>query len=391
MASEKKECSPAISVIIIVRNNEELLPRAIDSVLKQPFDYFELIIVNDGSTDGTKLIIDRYSEQDKRIKPKHLDRNTGRAMARNTGLDLAAGRYIFFLDSDDYLPETSLLDLFQIAEENHADIVYGGTRAFDRVTGKWRDFYYTDRIIDSERHNFRLTDHLELVDNHQVVGRLFRQDFLQRNNIRFSTARRNAEDVLFAFYSAYYAESLSMVPQKTVYFYSFGNQFENVDEAQLLDARDNVLETIEFTLVSGAEPLIKRMLQKGVVFAGNLYRAQKVYENDENQFHAYLRSLSPFVRDVADDVLVSLPDFFQYFARALQAGDMKQANFLWSQKYKQYQQFQEIEKLRSVNAKLAGQIEELHNSSSWHITAPLRKIALELRRMRNNLFKSLSK
>jgi poly(ribitol-phosphate) beta-N-acetylglucosaminyltransferase len=387
----KNEGPPAISVIIIVRNNEELLPRAIDSVLKQTFDQFELIIVNDGSTDGTRPVIDRYSERDNRIKPKHLGRNVGRSMARNTGLDLASGKYIFFLDSDDFLPEISLFDLFQIAEKKNADIVYGGTRAFDRETGKWRDFYYTDRIIDSERHNFRLTDHTELVDNHQVVGRLFSRDFLRRNNIRFSTVRRNAEDVLFAFYSAFYARKLSMAPQKTVYFYSFGNQFENVDEAQIFDARDNVLETIAFTLRSGDEPLRKRMLQKGIVFAGNLYRAQKVYENDEKKFNAYLQSLLPFVRNITDDVLVSLPGFFQYFARALQAGDMEQASFLWSQKYMQYQQFQEIEKLRSVNEKLAAHIEELHNSRSWHITTPLRKIALQLRRMRNNLFKSLSK
>ena len=139
-----------ISVITIVKNNEELLPRAIDSVLNQTFTDFEHIIVNDGSTDGTKAIIDGYAEQDNRVKPKHMDQNVGRAMARNAGLDLASGHHIFFLDTDAYLPETALKDLYQVAEKEHADIVYGRTKSFDQETGNWRPKYYTDLIITTE-------------------------------------------------------------------------------------------------------------------------------------------------------------------------------------------------------------------------------------------------
>jgi glycosyltransferase involved in cell wall biosynthesis len=91
------KAAPAISVITIVKNNEELLPRAVDSVLAQSFADFEHIIVNDGSTDGTKAIIDAYAEKDQRVKPKHLFQNVGRGMARNAGMDTARGKYIFFL------------------------------------------------------------------------------------------------------------------------------------------------------------------------------------------------------------------------------------------------------------------------------------------------------
>ena len=166
--------SPAVSVITIVRNNEELLPRAVDSLLAQSFTDFEHIIVDDGSTDGTKAVIDEYAGKDQRIKPQHLPQNVGRAMARNAGLKQANGKYIFFLDSDDYLPPTALRDLYEVAEQDDADIVYGRIRSFDQFSGRWIRFpmHYTDRIIWPKRSNFRFEDNLDLVNDHSIIGRL---------------------------------------------------------------------------------------------------------------------------------------------------------------------------------------------------------------------------
>ncbi|HDR52798.1 MAG TPA: glycosyltransferase family 2 protein [Mariniphaga anaerophila] len=393
---EMNEPVPAISVITIVKNNEELLPRAVDSVLRQTLTDFEYIIVNDGSIDGTGGIIEEYAAQDKRVLPLHISKNVGRAKARNTGMDAAKGQYIFFLDSDDYLPSTALLDLYEVAEEDNADIVYGRIKSFDQATGAWRPHYYTDKIISSERHGLRLDDHLDLVDNHQIVGRIFRHRFLKEREIRFSTQRQNAEDVLFSFYSAFHAESLSMVPWKTIYFYSFGKQLEAVNEIKLFDARDNLLETIDFALKHGSISLKKRMLQKGVIFAGNLYRAQKVYEGQEEKFLTYLTTLVPFVKDIGDDILADLPldylnfsveeiahlsSYYRRFAKTLQSGDVKQAHTLWEQKQKKSAMIQkkevnkqEVLKLRHANKKLVEELEHLYNSRSWRITAPLRQM-----------------
>lgn len=95
---------PLISVVMPVFNGEAFLRETIDSVLKQTYQNFEFIIVNDGSTDNTQNIINSY--HDTRIVPTHLPRNAGVSNARNTGINLAKGKYIAFCDSDDiYLPE----------------------------------------------------------------------------------------------------------------------------------------------------------------------------------------------------------------------------------------------------------------------------------------------
>ena len=372
--------APLISVITIVRNNEELLPRAVDSMLEQNFTDFEHIIVNDGSTDGTMAIIDDYAGRDLRVKPQHLPQNVGRAMARNAGLDAAKGKYLFFLDSDDYLPQTALNDLFEIAEEDNAEIVFGKLKCFDQLTGIWLQDHYTYKIINKEKHKFRLDEHIDLVDNHHIVGRLYKRELLEANGIRFSTERKNGEDVAFAFFTVFYAKILSMVPSKIVYYYSQGNYLAAANEAKLLDSRDNMLDVLDFVLKHGSDLLKHRLRQKGAMFAGSLERAQIVYGGDETKFKTYLTTLVPFVQGLTEDVLTSLPSYFRCFAQALQLYDFDKAFLLWDQRnevnFPQYAStdIQEIERLRAVNKELAQRLARIHNTWSWRITAPLRRI-----------------
>jgi len=97
---------PKVSVIIPTYNRAELLPRAIQSVLNQTFQDFEIIVVDDSSTDNTEEVIKEFQEQDKRIKYIKHDKNKGGSAARNTGIKVAQGEYIAFQDSDDeWLPE----------------------------------------------------------------------------------------------------------------------------------------------------------------------------------------------------------------------------------------------------------------------------------------------
>jgi len=97
---------PKVSVIIPTYNRAELLPRAIKSVLEQTYQDFEIIVVDDGSTDNTEEVIKEFQEQDKRIKYIKHDKNKGGSAARNTGIKAARGEYIAFQDSDDeWLPE----------------------------------------------------------------------------------------------------------------------------------------------------------------------------------------------------------------------------------------------------------------------------------------------
>lgn len=101
-----KKYEPIVSVITPAYNAEKFISETIESVLNQTFSHWEMIIVDDCSTDRTKEIVQRYVEKDSRIKLIQLKENSGSAIARNTAMDHALGRYLAFLDSDDqWLPE----------------------------------------------------------------------------------------------------------------------------------------------------------------------------------------------------------------------------------------------------------------------------------------------
>ena len=113
---------PIISIIVPVYNVESYLERCIESILNQSFKEFELILVNDGSTDSCKDICNEYKTKDKRIKVIHKE-NGGLSSARNAGLDIARGKYIGFVDSDDFINKDMYKTLFNTIQDNNSDMI----------------------------------------------------------------------------------------------------------------------------------------------------------------------------------------------------------------------------------------------------------------------------
>ncbi len=175
-----------ISVIIPVYNVEEYLRECVDSVLKQTYENFEIILVNDGSTDSSGEICDEYVDKDERITVIH-QKNGGLSVARNAGLSEANGDYVYFLDSDDYIAENALELLIKIAEKDNSDIVF-----FDAVSfADTNDFTVKQNYIRKNRYQTdsglnifaRMTENKEF---HSAVPLLFiRKDFLSESKIRF--------------------------------------------------------------------------------------------------------------------------------------------------------------------------------------------------------------
>ena len=110
-----------ISVIIPVYNVEKYLKRCIESVLKQSYVDYEVLLIDDGSTDGSGRICDQYEKLDRRIRVFHKE-NGGLSDARNFGLDCMHGDYLTFIDSDDYVGSDYLKILVDMVEKNYADI-----------------------------------------------------------------------------------------------------------------------------------------------------------------------------------------------------------------------------------------------------------------------------
>lgn len=113
---------PIISVIVPVYNVEKYLSKCIDSIINQSLTDIEIILVNDGSTDGSGLICDKYALKDSRIKVLHKS-NGGLSDARNKGIEVATGEYIGFIDSDDWISKNMFEKLYNISKINNADIV----------------------------------------------------------------------------------------------------------------------------------------------------------------------------------------------------------------------------------------------------------------------------
>ena len=124
-----------VSIIVPIYNVEKYLDRCIQSILNQSYENLEIILVDDGSPDRSSEICDEYRKSDQRIKVVHKE-NGGLSDARNAGLILAKGKYIIFLDSDDYIEHTMVEDAVTVLEKNDSDIVIWG--------------YYADFVDEDE-------------------------------------------------------------------------------------------------------------------------------------------------------------------------------------------------------------------------------------------------
>ena len=168
-----------ISIIVPVYNVEQYIPKCLDGILSQTYKSLEIILVDDGSTDSSGRICDEYAKKDKRIVVIHKE-NAGLSSARNAALDIATGKYIGFVDSDDWIDHNMYEILIKVAIKNNADIVNCGViREYD--DGKQKIVKSPAEIMRSETALIKLIENEELYDF--VVNKLYKSNLW--NNIRF--------------------------------------------------------------------------------------------------------------------------------------------------------------------------------------------------------------
>ena len=136
---------PIISIIVPIYNVGKYLPKCIESILNQTFKNFELILVNDGSTDNSGVVCDDYAKKDTRIKIIHKS-NGGVSSARNAGLYVAKGEYIGFVDPDDYIDKNMYEKLYRLFIDNNSDIAI--CRFNREINGKIQNKESTEEIIE---------------------------------------------------------------------------------------------------------------------------------------------------------------------------------------------------------------------------------------------------
>jgi len=208
-----------ITIIIPVYNGEKNIKKTIESIQKQTYTEYELLVINDGSKDDTGNICKRLSEIDQRIKYYEFE-NHGVSWARNKGIELANGEYIMFVDADDILKPNAIRILMQMKINN--DLVVGGIEMINFLTGKKRSLKYKSGV-------YAATEYLALLDDGEMspffggpYAKLFDTEKIRERNIRFIEEQSYAEDFCFNLDYLRYCQNICIVADE-VYEYYFSN------------------------------------------------------------------------------------------------------------------------------------------------------------------------
>ena len=204
-----------ISVIVPVYNSEKYLKQCLDSIVGQTFKDIEIICVNDGSTDSSSQILSEYASKDDRFVIINQE-NGGAGKARNTGLDASRGKYLSFLDSDDFFENTMLEKAYKKIEQDNSDFVVYNSDQY--ITDKDDYINLICCIRPTAIPPYSPFSYRQLTENvfKAFVGwawdKLYRKSFVQEHKLYFQE-QRTTNDMLFVFSALIVAKKISVVDE----------------------------------------------------------------------------------------------------------------------------------------------------------------------------------
>ena len=205
-----------ISVIVPIYNVEKYLTKCLDSIINQTYKNLEIILVDDGSPDNCPKICDEYAKRDKRIKVIHK-KNQGVSVARNVGIESSEGKYICFVDSDDFISNDFLTKLINKIKEENSDAVicdyytYKNDKEYKHINKNWKKIVCND--LSMYFGNLR--------NVHRAVwAALYKKNIIK--DLRFNPELKIAEDFLFLLQVLKNAEKISYV-NECLYYYFINN------------------------------------------------------------------------------------------------------------------------------------------------------------------------
>lgn len=210
-----------VSIIMPVYNSEQYLKEAIESVLNQSYQNFELILIDDGSSDKSPIICESFKEKDVRVRVIHKD-NGGVCSARNLGLDNARGEYVAFIDNDDTYTKNCLIALMELVDGQHIDIVKCGRKNILitpelKVLNQKVMTFSEDRIYEYDQFISMYRNIKDTECFNSVWNGIYRTSFLRDNNMRFrEDVKHGNEDLIFN-YSALLLRPMIAVSSKVLY------------------------------------------------------------------------------------------------------------------------------------------------------------------------------
>ena len=234
--------SPKISVIVPVYNVEKYVARCLDSIVNQTFKDIEIICVDDGSEDGSVTIVKEYASRDDRIQIIHQE-NGGLSSARNTGMNHARGKYISFVDSDDWIDPDFFEKLYNAAEKYNASAACSGIKrphASGKVPIKLK--IEKEEILSGVAEKYKK---LEIPRKCYVWNKIYKKDEIDKMNLRFVEGVM-FEDIYFTIRFLYYSGDIITVPDVWYHYWannkSITRDMKDKNQMDILAARADFIK-----------------------------------------------------------------------------------------------------------------------------------------------------
>ena len=247
-----------VSVIIPVYNVVEYLDKAVESACNQSYGNLEILLVDDGSTDGSSEKCDKWKERDDRIDVIHK-LNGGLSSARNAGLDAASGEYVYFLDSDDYIHPDLLSVIVPYMEDGNDMVSFGYYRVDDnevQLSTKEYDSGEYDLFKESDRVQYLCGVLLPCRIGWESCTRIYRKEIIDRHQLRFADNRKIfAEDLYFCLCYNFFTNRVIGIREKLYYYRKRNDSIMGKDGLKCNVARMNELSKEVRKLLTADENL----------------------------------------------------------------------------------------------------------------------------------------
>lgn len=239
---------PLVSIVIPVYNCEYYLPQCIDSIIGQTCQKWELLLIDDGSTDKSGIICDEYAQKDKRIRAFH-QMNAGVSVARNKGIDLTSGDFITFIDSDDWV-DSNYLEAFLKVSPQKGSITYCGITSHEQKFIHTYFHYKKDSFLTYQNNERRIIEQ-DLLQDGVPFNKLYCAHLIKGNKIFFDQSLKYHEDHLFVYQTLIHAKQINLIEECSYHYIYYGDWSTNSlshrgcrSVGGLIDASDKFLEIL---------------------------------------------------------------------------------------------------------------------------------------------------
>jgi glycosyltransferase involved in cell wall biosynthesis len=273
---------PKISVIVPVFNAGLYLEKCINSLLDQTFGDFEIIAINDGSTDNSANILDAYSSMERRIRVFHR-KHEGVSISRNFAIQQVNGKYISFADADDWMEPTMLNDLFNLIEHNRSDLAVGNVFLHDDMGSVNIRLDLSDQLLEgSERLREYFQGLMRFKYDNANWNKLYKTETIQVHHLRFSEQMTRWEDLLFNLQYYLFIDRIS-ISAKPMYNYRYRNEKLSHDQIVEICQQFNHLYQNFLNIISD----------------GSYPKEEKIFRSEIARI-AYYELLPVILSDIAD-------------------------------------------------------------------------------------------